>query len=196
MSLLPKWLTARKNPEAPAEEAPTKPAYAIPTIKFDKSLVTETVKADLRENIAEVKDFEKKHLDAIYEASLRAVNAGGALNILYDAILKLNITSMTKRRASEISIFLSHRTTALITKERQQALGVKEARWSYAGAPCQADTRNPSAKDIAQDEAHKAANGKHYAIGKGMYLNGTWTLPGREEGCRCVSRAIIPGFNG
>ena len=52
--------------------------------------------------------------------------------------------------------------------------------------------KKPSAKDICRDAAHRAADGKRYEVGKGMLLNGRLTMPGREEGCECISRPIIP----
>jgi hypothetical protein len=47
-----------------------------------------------------------------------------------------------------------------------------------------------------QDAAHKSANGKFFLISEGMFLSGKWTWPGREEGCRCVSKSMIAGFDG
>ena len=59
--------------------------------------------------------------------------------------------------------------------------------WLYSGAPC---------GDAEQDEAHRAANGKPYSANNGMLLNGKWTRPGREEGCKCVSKSLIEGLDG
>jgi hypothetical protein len=28
-----------------------------------------------------------------------------------------------------------------------------------------------------------------------VFLNGKWTLPGAEQGCRCASKSIVPGFS-
>ena len=55
--------------------------------------------------------------------------------------------------------------------------------------------KKPSAKDIRQDAAHRAVNGKRYEVIKGMLLNGRLTMPGWEERCKCVSRPIIPGLD-
>lgn len=74
-------------------------------------------------------------------------------------------------------------------------VGIKYAIWMYSGAPCHTNRKNSSAKDIRQDTAHRAANGKRYEVAEGMLLNGRLTLPGREEGRKCASRSIIPGLD-
>jgi hypothetical protein len=53
------------------------------------------------------------------------------------------------------------------------------------------DPRHPVAADVQQDSAHRLANGKRYEIGKGLFVDGKWTWPGVEEGCKCSSRAVI-----
>jgi hypothetical protein len=80
-------------------------------------------------------------------------------------------------------------------RDRQKSLGIKYAIWMYSGAPCQVNPKKPSAKDIRQDAAHRAADGKPFEVAKGMLLNGRLTMPGREEGCKCSSRPIIPGLD-
>lgn len=102
---------------------------------------------------------------------------------------------MTKKRASEISLDLINKATALTSRDRQVGLGIKYAIWVYSGAPCQLNPRTPSDKDIQQDAAHKAANGKRYKVDKGLLLNGRLAFPGEEEGCKCISQPVIPGFD-
>jgi hypothetical protein len=107
----------------------------------------------------------------------------------------LNLPNMTKKRASEISILLNKQSTAMINRDPQVALGIKYATWIYSGAPCQLNPQKPSAKDIRRNAAHKAVNGKRYEVAKGMLLNGKRTWPGRDEGCKCVSRSNVEGFD-
>jgi len=171
-----------------------KPAYAIPTVKFDPERVTEAVKADLKNNIQKIKEFDETQLDQIYDAALQSISRGGDLATLFDAIMELNRPNITKQRAKEISYSLNNKATALINRDQQVSIGVKYATWVYSRAPCQLNPRKPSAKDIHQDAAHRAADGKQYEVLKGMLLNGRFTMPGREEGCKCISRSIIPGF--
>ena len=199
MPILSKLLSAiRGGAEPKPAVAPARavePAYAIPTVKFDPKRVTEAVKADLKNNIKKLKEFDETHFDQIYNAALRSVSRGMDLATLFNAIMELKLPDMTKHRAGEISRSLNFKATALMNRDRQVSLGIKYATWMYSGAPCQMNPKKPSAKDIRQDAAHKAADGKRYEVAKGMLLNGRLTMPGRDEGCKCTSRPIIRGFD-
>jgi hypothetical protein len=155
----------------------------IPTVSFDATKVTETVKADLSQNLRAIQEIPSGDFEVIYDAALRSISAGRALGILCQALMTLD--GMSKRRAKEISLALNNKATALMNAEQQERLGIKYAIWCYSSAPCG-----------EQDSTHKAANGKPYLVTKGMFLNGRWTRPGREEGCKCVSRSMIAGFDG
>jgi len=168
------------------------PTYDVPTVKFDASRVTDTVKADLRKNITLLLvEEDRTRFDRIYDAALRSISAGGDLAALYNVLLDLNINGMTKRRAGEIVLLLNNKATALMNKERQEALGIKQALWLYSGAPCEIDPQRPT----GQDATHRAANGKSFDVSRGMFLDGKWTWPGVEPGCRCVSNSVIRGFS-
>lgn len=84
------------------------------------------------------------------------------------------------------------RERALSNRNRQLELGITEAIWLYSGAPCDIDPRKPRGN---QNASHKAANGKRFMIAEGMFLDGKWTWPGHEDGCRCVSRSVIPALD-
>ena len=168
-----------------------KPHYGIPTVNFDASRVTDAVKADIRKNIMLLEGIDKNQFDRVYEAALRSISAGRDLAVLYNVLLELNINGMTKRRASEIALLLNNKATALMHRERQEALGIKQALWLYSGAPCEINPKRPT----GQDAAHRAANGKPFDVSKGMFLDGKWTWPGVKSGCRCVSKPIVPGFS-
>ena len=165
---------------------------AIPTVKFDPSTVSESVEADLRRNIGLLDDIEKKHGQQIYEAALRSISAGRDLHLLFTALM--TIEGMTKGRAAEIARSLNNKATAIINRERQASLEITHAIWMYPNAPCMRDPRHPVAADVQQDSAHRSANGKRYEIRKGLFVNGKWTWPGVEEGCKCTSRSILPGL--
>ena len=165
---------------------------AMPTVKFDPSTVSKSVKADLRRNIELLDDLGKRHVPLIYEAALDSVSAGRDLNVLFLALMK--IEGMSKRRAAEIARSLNNKATAIINRERQASLGITHAKWMYANAPCMRDPNHPSAAEVQRDAAHSAANGKKYEIDKGLFVDGKWTWPGVEEGCKCASRSILPGL--
>ena len=97
---------------------------------------------------------------------------------------------------SEIGRSLSNKAKAIIDRERMLSLGITHAIWMYPNAPCMKDPfcSCPTAADVQQDSAHRSANGKQYEISKGLFVDGKWTWPGVEEGCKCCSRAVLPGF--
>jgi hypothetical protein len=198
MSFLSKLMSAiRGGGEPKPTAAPAKvveQAYAVPTVKFDPKRVTEAVKIDLAKNIRKIKEFDESHFDKIYGTALRSISRGGDLATLFNAIAELNLPNVTKQRAGDISRSLNNEATALMDRNRQESHGIKYAIWMYSGAPCQVNPKKPSAKDIRQDAAHRAADGKRFEVAKGMLLNGQLTMPGREEGCKCASRSIIPGL--
>jgi hypothetical protein len=164
----------------------------MPTVQFDSSLVTKKLKRDLRQNIEQLGDIPKKHVCEIYNAALGMIEAGENTPVLYNALLKLD--GMTTGRASEITRILASKAKALTEQESRARLGITHAIWMYANAPCMVNPSHPTDADRKQDAAHKAANGKRFEIGKGLLINGEWTLPGRGNGCKCVSRSVIPGL--
>jgi hypothetical protein len=161
-------------------------------IEFDPSTVSKSVKANLRKNIELLGDLEKKYVQQIYEAALDSVLAGRKLSVLYTALMK--IEGMTQGRATEIALSLNNKATEQINRERQASLGITHARWMYANAPCMRNPSHPTATEIQQDAAHRVANEKRYEINQGLFVDGKWTWPGVEEGCKCISRPIIPGL--
>ena len=164
----------------------------MPTVKFDASLVTKKVKADLRKNVEQLEDVPKKHTREIFDAALAMIESGGNMPLLYNVLLKLD--GMTKGRAGEITRMLANKAHALTEQESQVRLGITHATWMYANAPCMVNPSHPTDADHKQDAAHKAANGKRFEIGKGLLMDGEWTFPGRGAGCKCASRSVIPGL--
>jgi uncharacterized protein with gpF-like domain len=154
--------------------------------------VTKRVKADLRKNIEVLGDIEKNHVREIYDAALSMIEAGGNAPTLYNALLKLD--GMSTCRAGEITRTLASKAKALTEQERRAKLGITHATWMYANAPCMVNPNQPTDADRKQDAAHQAANGKRFEIGKGLLIDGEWTLPGRRTGCKCISRSVIPGL--
>jgi len=173
------------GPKDQIAAAPRKQSQGVPTVKFDSSKISEAIKSDLRQNVKLLTEVPPHDFDMIYEAALRSITAGRALDILCKALL--TIDGMNKRRAADISLSLNNKASALMGVEAQNRNGITYAVWCYSGAPC---------GDIEQDTAHKAANGAPYLVKKGMFLNGQWTWPGRENGCKCISKPMIVGLDG
>jgi hypothetical protein len=161
-------------------------------VEFDPSTVSESVKESLRNNIELLDDLGKKHVLQIYKVALRSVLAGRDLRMLSTALIE--IAGMSSNRAADIARSLHNKATEQINRERTVSLGITHAIWIYANAPCMKDPwcDCPTAADIRQDSAHRAANGKKYEIAKGLFVDGKWTRPGVEEGCKCASKAVLP----
>ena len=170
----------------------TKPNYGIHTVEFDPSRVTETVKAEIKKNVMLIQDIDKNHCNQVYDSAIRSVIAGRDLFIMSNDLMQMNINGLTKKRAGQIAYFLNNIATAVIQRERQQSLGITKATWMYSGAPCEINPKKPLGQ---QNESHKAANGKKYKVNEGMYLDGKYTWPGYENGCKCVSKSIIPALS-
>ena len=166
---------------------------AMPTVRFDPSTVSESVKVNLRRHMEQLPDLGKDHIPQIYEAALRSILAGGNLQALCVSLMKID--GMSKERAAEISRLLNNKATAQINQERQAFLAITHAIWMYANAPCMKNPRCPTVADVQKDSAHRAANGEKYAIAKGLFVDGKWTRPGVEEGCKCSSRAVLSDLN-
>jgi uncharacterized protein with gpF-like domain len=135
----------------------------------------------LARNIKCFQDVPPECFDAIYDTALRSISAGRALSVLSNALMKID--GMTARRAAEISLSLNNKASVILSAHRQLALGIQRATWRHSGAPC--GTANA---------AHQAADGKTYSIETGLLMNGKHTWPGQEDGCKCIGRAVIPGF--
>jgi hypothetical protein len=183
--LWPTYKQAKAKRDHPASQA-------MPTVKFDPSTVTKTVKANLRRNIESLHDLEKKHIREIYEVALRSILAGRNIHMLTTALIA--VEGISKGRAAEIARSLHKKATEQINRERQTSLGITNAKWLYANAPCMRDPFHPTDAEVQRDAAHKAANGKRYEISKGLFVDGKWTWPGAEDNCKCISRSIIPGL--
>lgn len=165
-------------------------AWQAMAVEFDPSIVSKSVKANLRRNIEFLDDLEKKHVKQVYKAALRSVLAGGDMATLCTALMK--IEGMTQGRAVEITRSLHNKATEQINRERTLSLGITHAVWMYAHAPCVVDPRHPTEAELRQDAAHRAADGKRYDLSKGLLLDGKWTWPGVDDGCKCSSRSVMP----
>ena len=164
----------------------------MPTVKFDPSSVSKSVKANLRRNIELLDDLDKQHVRHVYKVALRSILVGFDAHLLYTELSKLE--GMPRQKAAEITQSLHRKAKAIIDRERQASLGITQAIWMYPNAPCMKDPRHPVVEYVQQDSAHRAANGKKFEISKGLFVDGKWTWPGVEEGCKCSSRPILPGL--
>lgn len=136
--------------------------------------------ATVGEQIGLIRSIASEHLSEVQGMLMRSVQTGRDLGQMSkDLEARFGIT---KRRAALIARDQNNKATATITRVRQQELGLTEAEWMHS-----AGGKHPR-------PSHVAANGKRYEVSKGMLIDGEWTFPGQLINCRCVSKAIVPGF--
>lgn len=162
----------------------------IPTVKFDTSRLTSTVKAQLKKDIASFDEIGITNAANIYSIALEALRRGQDAHHLFSGLMAID--GMQKGAALRITRCLLSRGAALMTTERRIALGLTQATWAYAKAPCMPDAKNPSAADLKRDADHKALDGKPFDVRTGMKVGDTYTWPGFEEGCKCISKSVLP----
>lgn len=137
--------------------------------------------AVLAQNVALISNIAEQHLAGIEGAVMRSVATGRDLKSLSTDLQKQY--GITKRRAAFIAIDQNNKATAVVTKVRQQGLGITQAMWRHSHA------------GVHPRPEHVAADGKTYDVAKGMFLESKWVWPGTEPRCRCTSRSVIKGFN-
>lgn len=141
----------------------------------------DAIQATIGENVSLIKSIAERHLTNVEGIVMRSVQEGRDLGTVTKALTENY--GVTKRRAATIARTQNNMATATVTRVRQQELGVRKAKWLHS-----AGGKHPRPE-------HVAFSGKTYDVDKGAFLEGTWTWPGREINCRCVSVPIIPGFD-
>ena len=178
-----------------SQVGPEPTVASIPTIAFDSSRVTAPVRADVLSTLKAAGDIPKAKLSALGKVAVASVERGGDLGMLCDAIMSSGIAGMTEGRAAEITRHIHSRATSIMNAQRQMGSGIQEAVWMYSGAPCYPNTKSPSSEQLALDAAHRAVNGQRYRVEEGLTVAGQRTWPGREMGCKCLSRPVVKGFS-
>ena len=159
----------------------------MPTVRFDRSLVTADVKADLLTTIKTLNEIPAEHVKAVYRIALSSIERGRDLYTFQTGMERLSLNHLDKRDISEIGLFLNNRATTLMDRNRCKAIGIERARWVYSGAPCTGSS--------FQDELHRSLDGTEFPIADGINVRGTAIWPGIERGCKCTSRSLINGFS-
>lgn len=151
------------------------------SVEFQPNQVmNDAVQAIIGENVNLIKSIASQHLTQVETMVMQSVQNGRDLGSLAKGIEKQ--FGVSKRRAALIARDQNNKATAVITRTRQKALGITQAKWRHSHA---GKTPRPS---------HVKADGEVYDIDKGMYLDGEWVWPGTAINCRCTAQPIIPGF--
>jgi hypothetical protein len=168
---------------------------SLPTVKFDKTRVTEAVRVEVRSCIERIEGLGNSQRQHLYGPALQCVLDGGNSHVLYEALNEFARATLSKAEMREIAVHVWNRANSVMDRERKASIGIEFATWLYSGAPCLPFVKHPTQDFVNQDAAHKAVDGKRFRVSDGLFLNGKQTWPGWERGCKCTSKPILPGFD-
>ena len=104
------WFNSR-----PSKSSPPQGHQGIPIVKFDASKVTESVRAEVRRGVDQIKGLERRDLDQVHNAALQCVSVGRDLHVFCVALMQVPIASMTQRKAA-VMRHCSRRASRSITQ--------------------------------------------------------------------------------
>lgn len=182
---LAKWFAeeATKRSDASLKAAMRKAGF---TVQFKMTrAANDAYQATIVENVGLIKSIAQHHLTQVQGSVMRSVQAGRDLGMLAKDLQ--DHYGVTKRRAALISRDQNNKATAVITRVRQQELGITEAQWLHSGGGKQP---RPSHVKASREKVR-------YTVSEGWYDPdvGKNIWPGELISCRCVAKAIIPGFS-
>lgn len=138
------------------------------------------LQAVIGENVGLIRSIPREYLADVEGLVMRSIAVGGDRNTLSKQLSERY--GLTLKRASFIASDQNSKANAVMTRVRQEELGITEAQWMHSHAG-----RKPR-------QSHVHFDGKRYDIKKGAYIDGEWIYPGQKPNCRCVSRSVIPMF--
>lgn len=152
------------------------------TVQFQMSApMRDAYNAVVAENVGLIKSIPAQYFTEIEGMVMRSVQHGGDLGRLSKE-LQLRY-GVTRRRAALIARDQNNKATAVMTRVRQQEIGITEALWMHSHAG-----KHPR-------PSHVAADGKKYTISEGMLIEGERIWPGEKINCRCFAKSIVPGLS-
>lgn len=161
------------------------PAPSIPTVRFDPSRVTDTVVDNIAATLTELNIVPERHWDAVFKTTVASVKRGRDLAMMCRALKGIGVS---KRDAEHAARLVHCRASAIMKIDEWTRLGIAEAKWLWPGVDC-------ILSDPDDVRGHREANGKRYRVEQGLLINGRYVAPGMDDGCRCVSNAVIPGVD-
>ena len=140
------------------------------TVKFKATAAqNDALQAIIGENVALIRSIPRNYLTQVEGSVMRSVQTGRDLGTLTKELQ--GHYGVTKRRAAFIARDQNNKATAVLTRTRQQELGITKAKWLHSAG---GKTPRPE---------HVAFSGKTYDVATGAYLEGKWTWPGVEINC-------------
>ena len=142
--------------------------------------VRDAFEASLAENVGLIRSIPQQYLREVEGIVMRNYAAGQNMREMVREIKARYAVSA--HRAVFIARDQTFKANSVVTRARQQELGIKEAQWLHSHAG-----REPRPTHVAMD-------GKRYKVDKGMYDSSVkkWIYPGWLPNCRCVCRSVLP----
>ena len=153
------------------------------SVEFRQTAASRDIlQATINANVSLIKSIPEQYLTQVEGMVMRSVQTGRDLGQLTKEIEEQY--GVTRRRAAFIARDQNNKCTSAVQKARQLELGLDEGIWMHSGGG-----KHPRPK-------HVAADGTRFKLSKGMKIGdkGQWVMPGEEPNCRCVWRAVVPGF--
>ena len=141
--------------------------------------------ATVHANVQLIKSIPREYLGQVEQIVMRSVQTGRDLGqVSTDLQERLGVS---KRRAALIARDQNQKASAAFTRARQIEIGVDEAVWVHSGG---GKVPRPSHVKAGRDK-------QRYNVREGWFdpHEKKYILPGTLINCRCVSRAVIQGFN-
>jgi uncharacterized protein with gpF-like domain len=155
------------------------------TVEFKlTAAANDAYRAVIGQNVSLIRNIAEQHIAGIEGAVMRSVAAGRDIGALAKELE--TAYGVTKRRAALVATHQNNLATSVITRVRQQELGITTCRWLHSGGG-----RHPRPSHVKA-----SLDRTTYAVAKGWYDPdaGAWIRPGELIGCRCVSISIVPGL--
>ncbi len=153
------------------------------TVNFKMTpAVRDVARATVEQNVQLIRTIPQQYLAGVQGDVMRSVQTGRDIGQLAKSLQQKY--GVTKRRAAFIARDQNNKATSAIQKARQLDLGLDRGVWMHSTGG-----KTPRPK-------HVRADGEEFDLQKGMKVgdDGGWVMPGEEPNCRCVWRAVIPGF--
>jgi len=141
--------------------------------------------ATINAQVSLIKSIPQHYLAQVEGMVMRSVQTGRDLGQLTDDIERE--FGVTRRRAAFIALDQNNKATASMTRARQLEVGVTEAIWVHSGG----------GKEQRRTHLKAGRDRQRYEVAEGWYDPDVkkFILPGELPNCRCVARAVVPGFS-
>ena len=156
------------------------------TVEFKMTAaMRDVVDAAVHANVQLIKSIPQQYLGQVEQIVMQSVQAGRDLEYVSDELQ--GRLGVTKRRAALIARDQNNKVSAAISRARQIEIGIEQAVWVHSGA---GKEPRPSHVKAGRDRVR-------YNVRDGWLdpHEGRNILPGELISCRCVGRAVVPGFS-